>query len=89
MDSAPSGHWLGSVIPKRHARRAVTRNLLRRQIRTVMGEQLARLPDGLWLVRLRQPFAREQFVSAASDALRQAARAELRELFSAAARRRA
>ena len=89
VDSLPDGHWLGSVIPKRHARRSVTRNLLRRQIRAAMADQLAdgqgRLPDGLWLVRLRAPFAREQFPSAASDALRQAARAELRQLFRRAA----
>jgi ribonuclease P protein component len=69
------------VIPKRHARRSVTRNLLRRQIRAVMTDQLAALPPGLWLVRLRTPFAKDQFVSAASDALRDAARSELQQLF--------
>lgn len=81
VDSQPGGHWLGSVVPKRHARRSVTRNLLRRQIRAVMTEQLGSLPRGLWLVRLRSPFAKEQFVSAASELLRQAARAELHQLF--------
>ena len=81
VDSLPCGHWLGSVIPKRHARRSVTRNLLRRQIRAVMTDQLGSLPPGLWLVRLRTPFAKAQFVSAASDALRDAARAELQQLF--------
>lgn len=84
VDNLPDGHWLGSVIPKRHARRSVTRNLLRRQIRAVMSDQLASLPPGLWLVRLRTPFAKEQFVSAASDALREAARAELQQLFARA-----
>lgn len=87
MDSFPDGHWLGSVIPKRHARRAVTRNLLRRQIRVVMLEHRSALPAGLWLVRLRSPFPVQQFVSAASPALRQAARAELGQLLAAAARR--
>jgi ribonuclease P protein component len=86
VDNLPDGHWLGSVIPKRHARRSVTRNLLRRQIRSVMADRLPQLPPGLWLVRLRTPFAREQFVSAASDALRQAARVELQQLFGRAAR---
>ena len=84
VDNLPDGHWLGSVIPKRHARRSVTRNLLRRQIRAVMGSQLDSLPPGLWLVRLRTPFAKEQFVSAASDALREAARSELQLLFARA-----
>ncbi|MFO1326317.1 MAG: ribonuclease P protein component [Rubrivivax sp.] len=81
VDNLPDRHWLGSVIPKRHARRSVTRNLLRRQIREAVMQQRERLPRGLWLVRLRTPFAREQFPSAASDALRQAARAELTQLF--------
>ena len=81
VDRVVDGHWLGSVIPKRHARRSVTRNLLRRQIRAVMGEQLVGLPPGLWLVRLRTPFAKAQFVSAASATLRLAARAELQQLF--------
>lgn len=81
VDSLPDGHWLGSVIPKRHARRSVTRNLLRRQIRAVMADQVGTLPPGLWLVRLRTAFAKEQFVSAASKALSDAARTELQQLF--------
>jgi ribonuclease P protein component len=83
------GFWLGCVVPKRHARRAVTRNLVRRQIRAVMGRHLPGLspglPPGLWLVRLRQPFDRRQFVSAASERLRDALRAELELLFARAA----
>ena len=88
VDSSPGGHWLGSVIPKRHAKRSVTRNLLRRQIRAAMAERLDALPAGLWLVRLRQPFDRQRFVSAASPALRREARAELQQLFERAAARR-
>ncbi len=80
------GQWLGSVIPKRHARRSVTRNLLRRQIRVEMDRRAERLPPGLWLVRLRAPFSPQQFPSAASDALRLAARAELQHLFDRAER---
>ena len=87
VDSLASGYWLGCVVPKRHARRSVTRNLLRRQIRVVMTEHHPSLQQGLWLVRLRSPFAREQFPSAASDALRDAARKELSQVFSQAARR--
>jgi ribonuclease P protein component len=34
----------------------------------------------MWVVRLRSPFDRQKFPSAASDALRQAARAELAQL---------
>ena len=85
VDNIPGQHWLGQVVPKRHARRAVTRNLLRRQIREAMGRHLAVLPAGLWVVRLRSPFPREQFPSAASKALRQAASSELDRLFGRAA----
>ena len=85
VDECPGGHWLGSLIPKRLARRAVTRNALRRQIRCAMQRHLRQLPEGLWLVRLRAPFAREQFRSAASAALRAAARDELNRLFESAA----
>jgi ribonuclease P protein component len=77
VDDFGGQHWLGAVLPKRLARRAVTRNLLRRQIRAALQRHQASLPGGLWLVRLRQGFARTEFVSAASDALRRAARAEL------------
>lgn len=71
------GRWLGTVVPKRHARRAVTRNLLKRQMRAVMQDHGAQLPPGLWVLRLKAPFDRQQFVSASSQALREAARAEL------------
>ncbi|MEO5736238.1 MAG: ribonuclease P protein component [Variovorax sp.] len=70
-------HWLGVVLPKRLARRSVTRNLLRRQIRAAVLRHQAALPPGLWVVRLRAPFAPTEFISAASLPLRRAARDEL------------
>lgn len=70
-------------MPKRLARRAVTRNLLRRQIRAAVECHLATLPPGLWLVRLRSGFDRASFVSAASEPLRRAARAELDQALAA------
>ena len=82
-----SAVWFGAVVPKRHARRAVTRTLLKRQIRVAVSMQQASLACGLWVVRLRAPFDRTAFPSAASDALNCAARDELEQLFSAAARR--
>jgi ribonuclease P protein component len=77
VDDTVCGHWIGCVVPKRHARRAVTRSLLKRQIRGVFGQHAGLLPAGQWLVRLRQPFAQAEFVSASSEALRRAARDEL------------
>ena len=78
--------WLGLVVPKRHARRAVTRTLVKRQIRNVAAACAPQLEPGLWVVRQRSPFDPKQFPSAASDALKEAARAELRALFDRAVR---
>jgi len=78
--------WLGLVVPKRHAKRAVTRTLVKRQIRNVAATCAPQLEPGLWVVRQRSPFDVKQFPSAASDALKEAARAELRALFDRAVR---
>lgn len=78
--------WLGLVVPKRHARRAVTRTLLKRQIRQAVSDCAAQLEPGLWVVRQRAPFDPAQFRSAASEALKQAVRAELQALLARAAR---
>src|SRR5690242_5251488 len=59
---------LGVVVPKRHARRAVTRSLLKRQIYAAGNRHAAALPKGLWIVRLRAAFDRSHYVSAASPA---------------------
>ncbi len=74
-------HWLGLVIPKRHARRSVTRSLLKRQIRVAARAHESGLAAGLWVVRLRSGFDRQAFPSAASAALACAAREELAALF--------
>lgn len=74
-------------MPKRLARRAVTRNLLRRQIRAALQRHAPSLPGGLWVVRLRSGFARSEYVSAASTVLRVAARTELDAALGAAGRR--
>jgi ribonuclease P protein component len=80
----PDGHWLGLVVPKRHAKRAVTRNLIKRQIRAAMAQHASALPPGLWVVRLRLPFDRREYLSPSSEPLRLAARAEIAQLFSRA-----
>ena len=91
MDDLPDepSRRLGVVVPKRHARRAVTRSLLKRQIYAAGGRHAASLARGLWIVRLRAPFDRTRFISATSPALREVARAELEDLFLAASRPRA
>jgi ribonuclease P protein component len=82
----PEACWLGAVVPKRHARRSVTRTLLKRQIRCAAAAQ-AGLAHGLWVVRLRSPFDRVAFPSAASDSLRDSARDELAGVLADAVRR--
>ena len=80
--------WLrfGQVVPKRHARRAVTRNLIRRQARAAFEQHGRSLAAGDWFLRLKAPFSIAQFPSAASAALKTAVRAELERLFLAAGR---
>ena len=86
VDDLPAAHWLGCVVPKRYARRAVTRSLLKRQVHGAFERQAEVLPLGLWLVRLRQPFQAAAFPSARSEALRLAARSELDNLLAQAHR---
>ena len=109
-------------MPKRNARRAVTRSLLKRQMRNAVLRRIdpsasasasaagataamvaavpveapspavadaatASLRAGLWVVRLRAPFDRSRYPSAASDALRVSARAELDAVLQRAARK--
>ena len=62
----------------------MTRSLLKRQIYAAGGRHAASLGHGLWIVRLRAPFDRARFKSAASTALTVTARAELEALFLAA-----
>jgi ribonuclease P protein component len=77
--------WLGAVVPKRWAKRAVTRSTIKRQIYTVAQEfelfrQSQPAVSMAFVVRLRHVFDREAFVSATSEPLKQAIRAELQVL---------
>ncbi len=73
--------WIGAMVPKRWAKRAVTRNAIKRQIYTVSTQLQKDSTDaGLpaaFLVRLRREFSRQVFASASSCALKEAVRAEL------------
>lgn len=82
-------HWLGFVVPKRLARRAVTRNLVRRLARASFQAELQAgraLPPGLWALRLRAPIDRQRFVSADSALLRATLHQELAQLWKRALR---
>lgn len=81
--------WLGVLLPKRWAKRAVTRNTIRRQIYEIARLRAGSLPQAALVVRLRSEFSRRQFVSATSDVLKRAVRAELEQLLSPRAAPRA
>lgn len=76
--------WLGVVVPKRWAKRAVTRNTIKRQIYAVSTDSSCHLPPAAHVVRLRAGFDRAEFISATSDKLKIAVRAELKHLFAGA-----
>ena len=76
--------WIGAIVPKRWARRAVTRNAIKRQIYTVSQDFEARLPAAVHVVRLRAGFDKARFRSATSPELKEAVRAELQRLFAGA-----
>lgn len=69
------------MVPKRWAKRAVTRNAIKRQIYNVSAQYESTLSEGAHIVRLRSTFDRAHFSSASSDALKAAVRAELMQLF--------
>ena len=72
---------IGAMVPKRWAKRAVTRNGIKRQIYNVSATFESRLPAAALVVRLRMDFARKDFPSAWSDALKEVVRTELQQLF--------
>ena len=72
---------LGALTPKRWAKRAVTRNLIKRQIHHVSKAFEPRLPATAYVVRLRASFDPETFLSASSAPLKQCVRDELTQLF--------
>jgi len=72
---------MGALTPKRWAKRAVTRNLIRRQIHAVSREFEKGLTPTAYVVRLRAAFNPQKFVSASSGVLKQTVREELKQLF--------
>lgn len=85
LSGTPLAAAVGVVVPKRWARRAVTRNLIRRQIYAITAAQP--VPVGQHVVRLRAGFSRAEFFSSASSVLAAAVCAELQHLLATAVRR--
>jgi ribonuclease P protein component len=83
---SPHAFVIGAMVPKRWAKRAVTRNMIKRQIYSVGAQAASALPCAAYVVRLRAGFDRQQFVSASSVALKRAVRQELLALFASVQR---
>jgi len=79
---------MGAMVPKRWAKRAVTRNLIKRQINAVSRDFESMLFAAAYVVRLRAGFDPVQFTSAASGVLKAAVRQELQQLFACGTRGR-
>jgi ribonuclease P protein component len=77
--------WIGAMVPKRWAKRAVTRNAIKRQIYTVSDDFSQQYPLAAYVVRLRREFSRKEFISASSEQLKLAVRAEVQALMQAGA----
>ena len=77
---------MGALTPKRWAKRAVTRNMIRRQIHAVSQEFEIGLKPTAYVVRLRATFQTQIYVSASSAVFKQAVREELKQLFARVAR---
>ena len=69
------------MVPKRWAKRAVTRNAIKRQIYNISSEFESTIAVAAYVVRLRSGFDKTQFLSATSDALKAAVYQELQQLF--------
>jgi ribonuclease P protein component len=72
-----AGPIIGVICPKRWAKRAVTRNTIKRQIYAVTRELHTQLPSACLVLRLASGFSREEFISATSPKLKHALRQEL------------
>ena len=76
--------WVGAMVPKRWAKRAVTRNAIKRQIYKVSEDFASGLETAAHVIRLRSGFDRKQFISASSELLTTAVRLELQQLLARA-----
>jgi len=79
-NTAVTSFRIGAVVPKRWAKRAVTRNSIKRQIYN-MAQSHQHIRSNLDVViRLRKAFATSEYISATSAKLRSTVRFELAQL---------
>ena len=75
------GQKLGALVPKRWAKRAVTRNAVKRQIFAVVSQYQSKLnSEQAMVIRLRREIKKTDFKSARSTELVKKVKTELHEL---------
>jgi ribonuclease P protein component len=72
---------VGTVLPKRLAKRAVTRNAIRRQIYIVANKYSIQHSNEIHVIRLSRPFDKTVFTSASSKELKRVVYEELLSLY--------
>jgi ribonuclease P protein component len=77
--------YMGALTPKRFAKKAVTRNTVRRLVHETTRHWAPELMPCAYVVRLRASFSAPKFISATSEPLKQAISQELTQLFKQAA----
>lgn len=71
----------GVLVPKRWAKRAVTRNAIKRQIRSAVNRQNKLLHSKAYVIRLHKDLKSIQYKSAKSELLSEVIRNDLKILF--------
>ena len=71
----------GALVPKRCAKRAVTRNSIKRQIRSIVSEQTKLSSNKAYVIRLHKVIKQTHSISANSDYIKEIIRNDLIVLF--------
>ena len=81
LSEDPKNILFGALVPKRCAKRAVTRNSIKRQIRSVVSIQTKLLSNRAYVIRLHKEIKNIQCKSANSDHIKELIRNDLIVLF--------
>ena len=72
---------IGLIVPKRQARKAVTRNAIKRQAYSISRELASEYANELHVIRLSKEFERKDYHSASSKLLKTEIDKEIRALY--------
>lgn len=84
VDATSDEGRIGIVVGKKHAPRAVTRNLIKRQAREMFRQRRAALAGWDFVLRLTRRFDKGTYTAAAAPVLNTLVQAEFAQLFDAA-----